>query len=85
MIGAIQKYAGPKTEGIVQETVLLLHLPHTINISTSIIFHNLLLNLKHLCMVILLSLYSLWYWIEHCNLSHWNKSCNCHRIRLSGL
>jgi len=37
---------------IVQETVLPLHLPHTINISTSIIFHNLLLSLKHLCMVI---------------------------------
>ena len=60
MIGAIQKCAGPKTERIVQETVLLLHLPHTINISISIRFHNLLLNLKHLCMVILLSLYSLW-------------------------
>ena len=85
MIGAIQKYAGPKTERIVQETVLLLHLPHTVNVSTSIIFHNLLLNLKHLCMVILLSLYSLWYWTEHCKLSHWIKSCNCHRIRLSGV
>lgn len=59
MIGAIQKYAGPKTERIVQETIVLLHLPHTINTSTSIIFHNLLLNLKHLCVVILLSLYSL--------------------------
>lgn len=46
MIGAIQKYAGPKTERIVQETIVLLHLPHTINTSTSIIFHNLLLNLK---------------------------------------
>lgn len=61
--GAIQKYAVHKTYRIVQTDVVLLHLSHTINISISIIFHNLLFKLKHLRMVILLSLYSLCYWI----------------------
>lgn len=65
----LPKSAGPQTYRLIQETALFLHIPHTINISTSIMVHNLSLNVKHLRMVILLSLYSLRYGIEHCNLS----------------
>lgn len=57
----LSKIGRTQTYRLIQETALLLHIPHTINNSTSNIFHNLSLNVKHLCMVSLPSLYSLWY------------------------